>query len=541
MTTKIDISQYVPGVTAYEILRLSDLANKDSVIACRVNGLQRPLSWKLNFDSELEFIDTYSREGIAVYTNTLIMLLTNAALRIKNYRLLLTQSVSDSYYFVNDDKEISESDMHEIEAEMRRMVAYGEPIERITMPLDEAVYIMEKQGYYDKALLAFYSGQDPHILYRCCGIYTFFGLALAHNASLVPNFALHLYEGGIFLSLPKFYGETTPVEFKVPPRLFNTIRDYTSWLKRMGVASVPQLHELTANGFSKDIIMACEARHTMELTQIARDILSRKDVRLLCMAGPSSSGKTTSSNRIRAQLHAAGIWSHTLELDNYFVDRKKTPKDEQGKPDFESLGAIDVELINEHIAALLAGKEVMVPKYDFITGKQTKGHPMRIEKDEMLVIEGIHGLNDELTYAIAPELKYKIFISPLAGINLDSQNRMGTHDLRLLRRLVRDARKRGYSAEATLKTWPSVVRGGYAHIFPYEVQADVIFNTSLAYELPVLNGYVTPLLRTVEKDSPVFGDATRLLSILDLMPVIPSDNVPNTSILREFIGGSCFE
>ena len=224
-----------------------------------------------------------------------------------------------------------------------------------------------------------------------------------------------------------------------------------------------------------------------------------------------------------------------------FVDRERTPLDRDGRPDFEALEALDLELVNEQISALLAGEEVDVPKFDFLTGKRTKGRKMRLAPNELLVIEGIHGLNSRLTQSVSADKKYKIFICPLTGTNIDFHNRLGTTDTRLIRRLVRDARTRGHSAEATLKQWPSVVRGSFRHIFPYQDNADAIFNTALAYEIPVLKGYVVPLLKTVPEDSPVYGEAQRLLAMLHFVPVIPSDDVPNLSIIREFIGGSCFE
>ncbi|MCC8177641.1 MAG: nucleoside kinase, partial [Cloacibacillus sp.] len=352
---------------------------------------------------------------------------------------------------------------------------------------------------------------------------------------------LRSYGGGIFLSGPTFADPTKTMAFVESPRLFRLIDSHTGWLKNLDISTMAGIHQQVTEGRARDMIMVCEALHTKLLRNTAARIEARPEVRLLCLAGPSSSGKTTSSRRLRVQLLSSGIKSATLELDNYFVDRERTPLDRDGKPDFEALEALDLELINEQIAALLAGEEVDIPKFDFIAGKRTKGYKMRLSPDELLVIEGIHGLNERLTESIPADKKYKIFICPLTGTNIDFHNRIGTTDTRLLRRLVRDARTRGHSAEATLAQWPSVVRGSHRHIFPYQEYADTLFNTSLAYEVPVLKGYVTPLLKTVKEESPVYGEATRLLSLLEYVPVIPSDDVPNLSVLREFIGGSCFE
>ena len=270
-------------------------------------------------------------------------------------------------------------------------------------------------------------------------------------------------------------------------------------------------------------------------------MLARPQVRLLCLAGPSSSGKTTTSQRLSIQLQVGGKKPVPLALDNYYVDRDQTPLDEDGEYDFEALEALDVQLINDHLEALLAGEEVVVPHFDFVTGKRKPGKKLSLRANDILIIEGIHGLNNKLSSSISDELKYKIFISPLTGVSLDRHNRIGTTDTRLLRRMVRDHRTRGYAPENTLLRWPSVIRGSQKHIFPYEEEADVLFNTSLVYELSVLKGYAEPMLRSVSEMSPAYGEAQRLLSILHFVPGIPSDNVPNLSIMREFIGGGCFD
>lgn len=528
-------------ITAREALALSNFAKKDSVVACRVNREQRPLSWELVMDSYLEFITTGSIEGIEVYTRTLAFLLTAAATRVFGVRLHLTQSMFYSYFYESPERELTEADCAALQAEMRRMVAEDEQIRRETFPIDVARAMMSSQGYDDKAELLRYAGKDPVILYRCGGVYDFFGGALADRASLTPTFELHPYRGGLFITGPTLSDPTQTMPFSESPKLFKLIQEHTAWLKNLDVSTCAGIHKIVTDGGSRDLIMLCEALHTKMLSHIAGEIEARPEVRLLCLAGPSSSGKTTSSRRLRVQLLASGIRSRTLELDNYFVDREHTPLDCDGKPDFEALEALDLDLVNEQISALLAGEEVDVPKFDFITGKRTKGWKMRLAPNELLVIEGIHGLNSRLTQSVPADKKYNIFICPLTGTNIDFHNRLGTTDTRLIRRIVRDARTRGHSAEATLKQWPSVVRGSFRHIFPYQDNADAIFNTALAYEIPVLNGYVVPLLKTVPEDSPVYGEAQRLLAMLHFVPVVPSDDVPNLSIIREFIGGSCFE
>lgn len=529
------------AVTAREVLETVDFPKSETVVACRVNRVQRPLSWEIEMDSYIEFITKDSLEGIEVYIRTLGFLLTSAATRLKSIRLHLTQSMFYSYFYESPDTKLTDEDCAELSAAMRRMVEEGAEIKREIFPIDVALSIMRRQGYTDKEQLLRYAGNDPVIFYKCRGVYDFFGGALADRASLTPTFELHPYAGGVFISGPTFSDPSKPMPFAESPRLFQLIQEHSAWQKRLDISTLAGIHKIVTGGGSRDLIMLCEALHTKLLSNIAAQIEERRSVRLLCLAGPSSSGKTTSSRRLRVQLLSSGIRSKTLELDNYFVDREHTPLDRDGKPDFEALEALDLELVNGQIKALLDGEEVDVPKFDFMTGKRTKGYKMRLDPDELLVIEGIHGLNNRLTESVPAEMKYSIFICPLTGTSIDFHNRIGTTDTRLLRRLVRDARTRGHSAEATLAQWPSVVRGSHRHIFPYQENADTLFNTALAYEVPVLKGYVVPLLKTVQEHSPVYGEAQRLLALLSYVPVIPSDDVPNLSIIREFIGGSCFE
>ncbi len=529
------------ALTARAVLVRTAFSKKDLVVACRVNRVQRPLSWLIDMDSHVEFITSDSIEGSEVYLRTISFMLTSAATRICGIRLRLRQSMHYSYFYDSPDGPISEGQSTAILAEMRCMVKDGISFDREEFPIDKARAIMISQGYRDKEQLLRWTNNDPVVLYRCDGIYDFFGGALADTAAIVPVFDLHLYKGGIFISGPSLTDPTKINPFRESAKTFTLFQDYADWLDNLNIDTMDQIHSLVSKGFSRDLIMVCEALHTKKLTSITAHIESRPEVRLICLAGPSSSGKTTSSRRLRAQLLASCINSETLELDNYFVDRERTPRDKDGNLDFEAIEALDLSLINEHLAALLEGKEVEVPKFDFLAGRRTKGYKLKLDPDQRLVIEGIHGLSDKISESIAPENKYRIFICPLTGANIDLHNRIGTTDIRLLRRMVRDYRRRGHSPEATLMQWPSVIRGSHRYIFPYQENADTLFNTALAYELSVLKGYVQPMLSSIAEESPVYGEAHRLLSLLKFVPVIPSDDVPNLSIIREFIGGSCFE
>ncbi|MDO4988305.1 MAG: nucleoside kinase [Synergistes sp.] len=534
------------GTMASEILQddylKTKLPDRNNVIVCRVNNQQRPLSWKIVVDSTIEFITIDSLEGLDAYQKTLILMLTSAAMKASGVRLRFTQAVKSAQYFKGVEKEITSEVFGKIKDEMRRMVRDHEPISRSVFSLDEAADVMERQGYVRKADIIRRIDKDPIILYSICDIHDFFGgTALATNAADVPVFDLRLFKGGIFLLPPDINSLSQPVEYDISKNTFNIIDKHTQWLDTMKINTMPQIADKIIEGGTRDLILTCEATHSYMLSEIVRKIKDRPSLRLLCMAGPSSSGKTTTSHRIRIQLRTAGINSSTLELDNYFVDRASTPKNPDGSYDFEALEAIDLPLLNKHIEALLNGDEVCTPKFDFKKGVRTEGDVMRLDKDEFLVIEGIHGLNDKLTEKIAADKKFKIFIYPFTGSNIDYHNRVGASDTRLLRRILRDSRTRGHSAETTLKMWPSVVRGASKHIFPYQDCADVAFNTSLAYELCAMRDYIMAKLSSIMPNSPVYSESKRLRSFFEFIPGIQTTDIPNNSILREFIGGSCFE
>lgn len=528
------------ALTAREVLSQTDFPNKESVVVCRVNSVQRPLSWLIDMDSEVEFITTDSIEGMDVYIRSLSFMLTSAATRCCGIRLQIRQSMNYSYYYESPDGPITREHCKVIRAEMRRMVNEGVPFVREEVPIDKAKRIMCEQGYRDKERLLSWTRNDPVVLYRCGGIYDFYGGAFVDTAAIVPAFELHLYKDGIFLSGPTLYNPYSSIEFKASGKTLELFQSYSKWLDMLNLATMDHIHALVSDGRASDLIMVSEALHTKHLTDICNSVKACRGVRLLCLAGPSSSGKTTMAKRLRAQLLSLGIQAITVELDSYFVNREHTPRDDQGKYDFEALEALDIELINEQLAALISGEEVDVPRFDFLVGRRTKGAQLKLGENQVLVIEGIHGLNARVTESISKDDKYGIFICPLTGTNIDMHNRIGTTDTRLLRRMVRDCRVRGNMPEQTLLQWPSVVRGSHKHIFPYQQKADALFNTALAYELPVIKGYVLPMLKSVPEGSEAYGEAQRLLSILSFVPIIPSDNVPNISIFREFIGGSCF-
>ena len=536
-TEKIQVDTPMMG---HEVLSLAG-CQENTVMAWRVNRILRPLGWVVDEDSDVEFVDISTFEGMEIYRRTLIFLLVIACKKALGKDVVVLYSMNDSYYCEFSEGVVSAEQVVLIKNEMKKLVELTMPIQMAILPLDKARRIFERQGNDEKARLMQWTGVDPVALYRCAGTYGYFGGPLAPSTGAVRNFDLNHYDPGLLLRFPSITEVNSVAPLAVLPKLMDVFKEYSNWLSVLGVSTMDSLHERVARGRSLELILISEAFHSETLSRISREILSRRGVRLVCLAGPSSSGKTTTSKRLDIQLQVSGKRPVTLALDNYYVNRDKTPLDENGNYDFEALEALDLELINEHLEALLSGEEVQLPKYDFISGTRKSGKKLRLKDGDILIIEGIHGLNEKLTATIPSEMKFKIFISPLTGVNLDTYNRIGTTDTRLLRRMVRDYRTRGHSPENTLLMWPSVIKGSHKHIFPYEEGADFLFNTSLVYEISVLRGYAEPLLRAIPECSPAYGEARRLLSILSFAPVIPSENVPNLSIIREFIGGGCFE
>jgi uridine kinase len=528
-------------IMGHEVLALTETCKNGLVIAWRVNRILRPMSWVVDDDADVEFVNTSSFEGAEIYRSTLTFLLALASKRALGKDVAVRYSMSDSYYCEFADGPASEEQVARVKDEMNKMAASSLPIHMAILPRDKARRIFERQGSEDRARLIQCTGADPVMLYRCAGIYGYFGAPLAATTGIVGIFDLSHFTPGFLLRFPSITAADTLPPLQVVPKLMDVFREYSTWLGVLGLSTMDSLHDRVAKGKSLDLILISEAFHGEALARIANEIISRRGVRLLCLAGPSSSGKTTTSKRLAIQLQVSGKNPITLALDNYYVDRDKTPMDENGNYDFEAMEALDIDLINEHINALLAGEEVQLPRFDFVTGTRKPGAKLRLNFGDILIIEGIHGLNDKLTQDIHHDSKYKVFISPLTGVNLDSYNRIGTTDTRLLRRIVRDHRTRGHGPEHTILMWPSVIKGSHKHIFPYEEGADMLFNSSLVYEISVLKGYAEPLLRAVPECSKAYGEASRLLSMLSFAPVIPSENVPNLSILREFIGGGCFE
>ncbi len=426
---------------------------------------------------------------------------------------------------------------------MKELIKEDIPFEREEVPIDEVVEAFEKTKQRDRLRLLKYWKKDSVYVYKCGTIYDYFYGNMVPSTGYLKKFDLIYYKPGFLLKFPSIYDPNSMPPFEDQKKLFSVFREAEKWAKILDVADVGALNEKIHKEEIGDIIRVSEALHEKKIAHIADMITDKRDyVKIVLISGPSSSGKTTFSKRLSVQLRVNGLKPHTISLDNYFVEREKTPRDENGDYDFESIYALDLELLNEHLNKLLNGEEVHIPKYNFVTGKREyNGDILKMSDDFVLILEGIHGLNETLTSGIPSENKFKIYVSALTQLNIDNHNRIPTTDVRLLRRIVRDNRTRGKSAEDTLLGWLSVRRGEDKNIFPYQEDADIMFNSTLVYELGVLKSHAEPLLREIGKTSSAYSEAKRLLQFLEYFMPSKEDEIPQNSIIREFIGGSCFD
>jgi len=524
-----------------EVLLACGKDGESNIVAWRVNNYLRSLDWTVDDDCFVEFVDTSSFEGMEVYRRSLSFLLVLASKRALSEDVFIRHSISDGYYCELESGSVSEDKVWAIKEELKRLVASDIPLKREIISGDKAIRIFTRQGNVDKANLFRWAAVDPIEVYRCNDMYGYFYAPLAPSTGYMKVFDLVSYEQGMVLRFPTVaYPQGLP-PFMPSKRLSEVFTQYAKWLDILGVSTMESLHGLVSRGESNDVIQISEALHSQWLSHLAEMIATNDDIRLICIAGPSASGKTTTAQRLRIQIQVFGKRAFMISLDDYFVERERTPRDEKGNYDFEALEALDLDLINDNLIKLIEGFEVELPRFNFFTGSRERGRTVCLGKDTIIIVEGIHGLNESISQSVPEAQKWRLYVSPLTGINLDRHNRTSTTDNRLIRRLVRDHRTRGKSPEDTLLQWPSVIRGAQRHIFPYQERAHVMFNSATVYELAVLKGYAEPLLRNIHEDSPMFGEAQRLLTFLHYVPFMPADEVPNNSIIREFIGGSCFE
>ena len=529
--------EILKGTQLFELLPHDE---KENFICAKVNHQILPLKFNIETNADIHFLTPKTNEGMEVYRSTLSFLLEKAAQKLfPKHTLTIMHSLGAGYYYEFDNYTPTKKDIASLENAMRNDISEKKSINRKKVSYHDAVTLLKEQNKTAQLLLLTTCAVPTVNCYQCDDFIGILQTPLAANTEQVPVFTLIQYENGFILQFPSRRDLSQPKIFVEQKEIFNVYRDYKNLDKLFHVDTIGSLNQFVINKKINDLILVEEALQESRIIKLAEDIVSRKDVRLVAIAGPSSSGKTTFSKRLELQLRAHGLTPRTISVDDYFVDRDKTPLNEDGSFDFECIEAVNLKLFNEHISALLNGEKTKLARFDFITGKSSLTQEgFSLSPGEIIVIEGIHCLNEKMTYLIPRQNKYKIYISALTHINIDHANRIPTTDNRVIRRLVRDYNYRGHSAECTLEMWPAVRQGEENNIFPFQNDADGYFNSALIYELGVLKIYAEPILKQVNPDSPYYGEASRLLSFLSYFLNIPTDKIPPTSIVREFIGGS---
>ena len=537
--------QYKKGTTYEEIVAEFQPAYDNQIALVSINGQMKELFKKAVKDGELKLFTWKDAIGNKTYMRTATMMLMKAVHDVAGAewapKCRVQFTVGGGYYITINGLDITQELVEKLKARMQELGEQKMPLFKRSYPIDEAMELFHAHGMKDKEKLFRYRRSSFVNIYEMDGYFDYFyGYSLPH-AGYVKYYDLVTYGEGMMLLLPK---RKSPD--KVPPipeskLLFETLQDAEKWGERVNITTVGDLNDQICAGNISDMILVQEAEQERKIGEIAKEIVKRGNVKFIMIAGPSSSGKTSFSHRLSIQLRTQGMTPHPIALDDYFVDREKTPRDENGDYNFECLGAIDVEQFNQDMCALLAGETVKMPTFNFKTGKREyKGNTLTLKEEDILVIEGIHGLNDKMSHALPDESKYRIYISALTSLNIDEHNRIPTTDGRLLRRMVRDARTRGADAKRTIQMWPSVRRGEEENIFPFQESADAMFNSALIYELAVIKPLAEPLLYSVKPSDPEYHEAKRLLKFLEYFLTVDTVNLPNNSIAREFVGGSCF-
>lgn len=539
--------EYPAGTTFAEIVEPYQKVSETPVILVTVNGKLKELHKKLKYDSRIGFVTTKDNIGHQTYKRSACMILLKAIYDIAGKEqvdnVVIHYSVGSGYYFTMKGSKIPDQKfLDQVKARMHEIVEAKLPIEKRTVSTDEAIALFHKHRMYDKEQLFRYRRVSRVNLYRIDTFEDYFYGYMANHTGYIRYFDLKPYDEGFVLELPEREKPDVIPPFLPEEKIFRVQKESQEWVEKLNISCVGDLNDRITKEGIRNILLVQEALQEAKISNIARKICETGNKKFVMIAGPSSSGKTTFSHRLSIQLTAHGMKPHPIAVDNYFVNREHTPLDEYGEKDYECLQAIDVEQFNQDMLALLRGDRVELPVYNFKTGqREYRGDFLQLGKEDVLVIEGIHCLNDKLSYALPVENKFKIYISALTQLNVDEHNRIPTTDGRLIRRIVRDARTRGISAKDTIARWPSVRRGEEANIFPFQEQADVMFNSALVYELACLKLYAEPLLFGIDKKEPEYIEAKRLLKFFDYFVAVPSEDVPHNSILREFVGGSCFD
>lgn len=534
--------EYYKGIKLGDIIK--DIMPNKEIICGSMNNVILNYNDMINHSGKLYLYDLNTPYGSKMYEKGLTFLFKVCALEVlgKDVDIIIRNSIDRGVFF-EVNHEVDEDDIGKIKDLMHEKVDKALTFEKIETSMNEALSYFKQIKRNDKIKTLFYDKNKYVTLYKFDGVYNYFLDDLPHNSSLLKYFDLTLILGkGIILRYPSMYDNGKIIKYTHHEQFFESINLYLSWSKILKISSIGELNDEIVKSRPGELINTCEFVQDNSLQYIAKNIYDNKDkIKMVLLSGPSSSGKTTSAKKLAMYLKTAGLNPIPLSLDDYFLERDETPIKEDGKPDFESLRAIDIKLFNKQIEKLLKGNKVVLPTFNFITGKKEYKRTVQMEENDILVIEGLHALSDDILKDIPRNNKYKIYVSPLVFLNIDNDNRINLTDIRLIRRMVRDNRTRGYSPQQTLALWREVRNGEENYVFPYQDSADVIFNTFLPYELSVMKVYALPLLYKVQSDDPEYVTALRLIKLLDLILPLPSEDIPYLSIIREFIGKGYFE
>ena len=535
--------EVAPNTTIQEVLKEEIKRNEFEVIGAKFNNEYKRLDYVITEDGIVSLVDVSSKGGMRIYRRTLIYIMAKAFEELyKDVKIRVNYQLSNAMFCTVENMEITDEMLKNVENKMKEIVSKNLPIQKKVFSRQEAEELYKKEDSSKGRLQLDLETNKTIDMYYCEDYYNYMYGDIAINTGIIKVFGLIKYEHGFLLRYPSAKNPFVLPEYKETKKLLWAFNEYSDIHKILDVSTVYKLNRIIENGQIKKLIMLEEALHEKKIAQIADKIAANKSIKMVLIAGPSSSGKTTFAQRLGLQLRINGLKPVTISVDNYFVERPNTPKDENGEYDFENIEAVDLELFNRDLTDLLNGKTINCPEFDFKLGtKRYNGKTMHLAEDEILVIEGIHCLNDKLTSQISRNQKYKIYISALTVLSMDRLNRISTTDTRLVRRIVRDYKFRNYSAEHTLQTWTKVNKGEEKNIFPYQEEADSIFNTSLIYELAALKDIAMPLLEKISKDKKEHAEVVRLIDMLKYFEPIPSEYIPANSLLKEFLGGGYFD
>lgn len=539
---------YAYGTLLADIAKEYQDTQKYPIVLVTVNGKLKELHKTLKKDAKITFVTTADDAGHKTYQRSACLILLKAIYRLVGKEevdnVTIHHSMGSGLYFtIQGNVRLDEEFLVQVKAHMQQIVDARLPIVKRSVSTDRAIEIFHRHHMFDKEKLFRYRRVSKVNIYSIGEFEDYFYGFMVHHTGYIQHFNLYLYDEGFVLQLPPRQNPETLLPFMPQHKLFQVQKQSQRWGKMLEISNVGELNNQITQVGIQHVLLVQEALHEAKISNIAEEIAAAKgSKKLIMVAGPSSSGKTTFSHRLSIQLAAHGLKPHPIGVDNYFLNREDTPLDEFGNKNYECLEAVDVAQFNQDMLELLEGKKVELPEFNFITGqREYKGNYLQLGTDDVLVIEGIHGLNDKLSSSLPKENKFKVYISALTSLNIDEHNRIPATDVRLIRRIVRDARTRGSSAARTISMWDSVRRGEEENIFPFQEQADVMFNSALIYELACLKVYAEPLLFGIDKDQPEYNEAKRLLKFFDYFVAIPSESIPFNSILREFVGGSCFQ